>query len=178
MAPRGTFQTRDGKWIAISAGAPAVYSGLCRALEAPELESDPRFIDNQSRRQHEDALEEALREAFARFDQADLLERLVRCGAPGAPINSVAELVADPHVQARNSVVSVWDEELDCEVRMQNVIGRLSLTPGAVRHPAPALGAHNQEVLMDELGFDEHELRAAGIDVPGDAGKRREAGRT
>jgi crotonobetainyl-CoA:carnitine CoA-transferase CaiB-like acyl-CoA transferase len=163
IAPRGTFQTRDGKWIAISAGAPAVFAGLCAALAVPDAAADPRFADNQARRANEDALEAILRDAFARFDQHELLARLTAHGAAAAPIYSVADVMSDPHALARENFVAVWDEELGTAVRMQNVIGKLSATPGAVRHAGAPLAAHNREVLIGELGFGEAELAAAGI---------------
>jgi crotonobetainyl-CoA:carnitine CoA-transferase CaiB-like acyl-CoA transferase len=173
VSPRGTFETRDGKWIAISAGAPSVFAGLCRALELPGLVSDPRFADNQTRREHEDELEEALRAAFRRFDQAELLRRFEAHDAAAAPIFSVADLVADPHVRARENIVGVADEELGCELRMQGVTGRLSMTAGKVRRAGPRLGAHSRAILIDELGFTEAELERAGIlsgGVPAAAG--------
>jgi crotonobetainyl-CoA:carnitine CoA-transferase CaiB-like acyl-CoA transferase len=80
----------------------------------------------------------------------------------GAPIYDVAELLADPHIAARGSVVTVDDAELRGQLRMQNVIGALSLTPGEVRHAAPRLGADDLEVLVQELGFSETELGDEG----------------
>jgi crotonobetainyl-CoA:carnitine CoA-transferase CaiB-like acyl-CoA transferase len=61
--------------------------------------------------------------------------------------------------------VAVPDEELGGPIRMQNVVGKLSRTPGRVRHAGPKLGEHNQEILVDQLGFSPEELRAAGITV-------------
>ena len=163
VSPRGTFQTRDGKWIAISAGANSVFVALCEALGVPELATDLRFHDNQSRREHEDALEAVLRDAFARHDQAPLLDRLAQAQAAAAPIYSVADLVADPHVIARRNFIAVWDEEMSCELAMQNVIGRLSMSPGVILHAGSPVGADNEAVLLEELGFSEQELNAAGI---------------
>ena len=163
IAPRGTFQTRDGRWIAVSAGAQSIFAGLCTALGIPELADDPRFADNPSRRDNEDALEAILREAFRGFDQAELLQRLESRGAAAAPIYSVAEIVADPHASARDNFVAVWDEEFQCELRMQNVIGKLSATPGVVARPAPPLGADNRRVLVEELGLEPEALERAGI---------------
>ena len=61
--------------------------------------------------------------------------------------------------------IAVDDEELGGPIRMQNVVGRFSRTPGAVRHAGPRLGSSNREVLVDQLGFDEDELKAAGISI-------------
>ena len=165
VSPRNTFRTRDEKWIAVSAGTRAVFERLCRALDLPEVARDPRFTDNQARRVHADVLEEILQGAVSRFDQDELVRRFTEHDAPAAPVYSVAELVNDPHFVARENITRVWDEELGCEMRMQNVIGRLSATPGAITHAGPALGADNRSILIEELGFSEKDLREAGIAV-------------
>ena len=63
-----------------------------------------------------------------------------------APIYDIEQFVADPHVQARQIVVDVPDEEIG-SVAVHNVIPRLSATPGALRRPAPKLGEHTAEIL-------------------------------
>jgi crotonobetainyl-CoA:carnitine CoA-transferase CaiB-like acyl-CoA transferase len=163
VAPRGAYRTRDDKWIAISAGADAAFKGVCAALELPALVTDPRFATNQARLANWEVLDALLRPAFARLDHAPAMAILQRCGAPAAPIYNVADFVADPHVQARGDVARVWDDELDCELGMQNVVGRLSETPGRVAAAGPVLGADNRSILIDELAFGEAELRAAGL---------------
>ena len=82
-----------------------------------------------------------------------------------SPVNSVAEVLADAHVQARGNIVSLPDEELGGPLRMQNVVGHLSRTPGAIRHTGPRLGTHNRQVLVDMLGFSEDEVRAQGLEL-------------
>jgi crotonobetainyl-CoA:carnitine CoA-transferase CaiB-like acyl-CoA transferase len=78
-------------------------------------------------------------------------------------VNNVEDVLNDPHVVERDNIVSLADEELGGPLRMQNVVGKLSRTPGQIRHTGPALGAHNREVLVDLLGFSEEELAQQGI---------------
>lgn len=165
VSPRNSFRTRDGKWVAISAGSQAIFERLCRALDVAPLISDPRFADNLSRREHVDALEEALQSAFLGFDQSDILRRLEEHQAAAGPVCSVADVVADPHLRERDSIVSVADDELHCSLRMQNVVGRLSRTPGGIQHAGSPLGADNRAILAERLGFDEAELRSAGLPI-------------
>ena len=66
---------------------------------------------------------------------------------------------------SRENIVALDDPELGAPLRMQNVVGKLSRTPGAIRHTGPRLGEHNREVLVDLLGFAEAELAAQGIDL-------------
>jgi crotonobetainyl-CoA:carnitine CoA-transferase CaiB-like acyl-CoA transferase len=165
VAPRNTFRTRDGGWIALSAGAHAVFERLCTALDVPELARDPRFADNRARMENVNAIERALQEAIGRFTLAEVASRLHEFDAPGAPVYSVADMFDDPHLQARENITMVPDMELQDNIQMPNVIGKFSETPGAVRHAAPPLGSSNQDVLVDELGFTREELSAAGIKV-------------
>ena len=165
VSPRGTFETRDGKWVAISAGSASVFEGLCRALDVPELATDPRYADNQRRRENVDPLEAELSNAFKRFDQAVILSRLEEHGAAAAPIYSIADVVADPHIQARENITQVWDDETQSPLSMQNVLGKLSEAPGTIRNAGPALGADNRAILVDELAFDEQALSDAGLTV-------------
>ena len=165
ISPRNTFKTRDGKWVAISAGAHAVFQRLCKALDAPEIASDPRFADNQSRRQNADSIEEALQQVVGRFDLDALIARFEAHDAPGAPVYNVADVLQDRHFGERENIVGVKDDEVGGQLRMQNVIGKLSGTPGEISHAGPMLGKDNKVILMDELAFTEQELREAGIAI-------------
>ncbi|HTJ98249.1 MAG TPA: hypothetical protein VL522_01425, partial [Bordetella sp.] len=70
---------------------------------------------------------------------------------------------ADPHIRERGNIRAVYDDELGCELRMQDVVGKLSVSPGAIRHPGPRLGQHNREILVEKLGYGVDELARAGI---------------
>lgn len=165
VSPRNTFRTIDGGWIALSGGAHAVFQRLCTALDIPEVANDPRFSDNRKRLENADAIEQVLQEAIGKFTLAEVAARLRAHDAPGAPVYSVADMFDDPHIRARENIASVSDRELDDTIRMPNVIGKFSGSPGAVRHAAPMLGASNRDVLINELGFGEDELAAGGITV-------------
>ncbi|MNR45323.1 formyl-coenzyme A transferase [compost metagenome] len=70
----------------------------------------------------------------------------------------------DEQIKARESIVRVEDAQLG-EVGMQNVVGKLSRTPGWIEHAGPALGEHNREILIEQLGYSEAQLREFGITV-------------
>ncbi len=162
-APRNTYRTKDDKWVSISGSAQSTFERMCEALEVPELVHDPRFLDNRLRIRNAPALDEALQAAMLRFDRDDLLALFDRFDAAAAPCNSIAEIFEDPHYKARENIVAVEDGELGGPIRMQNVVGKFSRTPGGIRHAGPKLGADNRAVLVERLGFDETELRAAGL---------------
>ena len=170
-APRNIYRTKDDKWVSIGGSAQSIFVRICSALEVPHLVAEPRFINNPARLVHAAELDVELQRAIERFDLDELVERFIAHEAAISPVNSVADVFADPHMQARENIVALDDAELGGALRMQNVVGKLSRTPGAIAHTGPRLGEHNREVLMGQLGFSEAELRAAGIDT-GVAGER------
>ena len=162
-APRNTYRTRDGKWVAIAGSAQSIFERICRALERPELIVDPRFSDNRIRMENAVELDAELQRAIEGFDLDELIRRFERHEAAVAPVNNVAQIFADPHYAARQNIAAVADEELGGPLRMQNVVGNFSRTPGTIRRAGPRLGEHNREVLVEELGFSEAELKDAGL---------------
>ena len=170
-APRNIYRTRDGKFISVGGSAQSIFERLCVALEIPDLPQDPRFLTNRARLANVDALDEALQRAIERFDRDELMRRFIELEAAISPVNNVADIVNDEHVTARENIVAVHDAELGGPLRMQNVVGKLSRTPGAIRHTGPRLGEHNREILVDRLGFSEAEVAAQGIDLSQPAGQ-------
>jgi formyl-CoA transferase len=164
-APRNTYRTRDGKWVVIAGSTQAVFERICAALEVPELATDIRFAKNHVRLSNRVVLDEYLQAAVERLDFDELIRRFDAAQAAAAAVNDVAQVLRDPQVIARENVVAIPDDELGGPVRMQNVVGKLSRTPGRIRGAGPRLGADNRAVLVEKLGFSEAELRAAGIVV-------------
>lgn len=161
-APRNTYRTKDGKWVSISGSAQSTFERMCEALEVPELIGDPRFLDNRLRIRNSPALDDALQAAIEKFDRADLIALFDKFEAAVAACNNIEEIFGDPHIQARGNIVAVEDEELGGPLRMQNVVGNFSRTPGKINAAGPILGSSNRKILVDELGFDEEELKQAG----------------
>ena len=164
-APRNTYRTKDDKWVSISGSAQSTFERMCEALGVPELIGDPRFLDNRLRIQHSPALDDALQAAIEKFDRDALIELFDKFGAAVAPCNNIKEIFEDPHFQARENIVAVEDEELGGPIRMQNVVGRFSRTPGKIHHAGPILGSSNREILVEQLGFDKEELKLAGYQL-------------
>ncbi|WP_207482170.1 CaiB/BaiF CoA transferase family protein [Arenibaculum pallidiluteum] len=173
-APRNTYRTRDGRWFSMAGSAQSTFERICAALEVPALVEDSRFRDNRARLKNAAALDVELQNAIGRFDFSTLMERFVRLEAPIAPVNDVRQVVEDEHVVARENIVALEDEELGGPLRMQNIVGKLSRTPGRIRATGPRLGAHNREILVGMLGYGEERLVEAGLD-PGSAEEQERA---
>ena len=170
-APRNTFRTKDDKWVSISGSAQSTFERMCEALNVPGLINDPRFLDNRLRIQNAEALDDALQDAILEFDRDTLIGLFDEFGAAVAACNNIAEIFEDPHFLARGNIVAVHDEELNGPLKMQNVVGNFSRTPGKVKHAGPKLGEHNKDILVDMLGFDPQRLIREGYEISNSAAK-------
>lgn len=163
-APRNVYGTRDGKWLAISASTQDMTAKLLRVLGLEHLIDDPRFKTNADRLAHVDELDELIGARIRERTLEENLRLFDEVGVTGAPVYSTDQLVEDPHVKGREIIVELPDKDMG-RVPMHNVVARLSETPGAIRHPAPELGEHNEEIL-GALGLspaDVEALRSEGV---------------
>lgn len=165
IAPSNIYPAKGGAMILIAANQDTVFRRLCAAMGRPELAEHPDYATHVARGRKQAELDALIGAWTAPQDADALLALLEREGVPCGRINTAADVIADPHVQARRSVVSVADPRLG-ELVMQNVFPRLSETPGGVDTTGPALGAHTRAVLATRLGLGPAELdRLAGEGV-------------
>ncbi|MEV5538365.1 CoA transferase [Saccharopolyspora shandongensis] len=163
-APRNTYRTRDGRWLAISTSAQSIAERVMTLVGRPELAAEPWFATGAGRVAHVDELDEAVASWIARRDADEVIAAFAEAKAAIAPIYDVADIAKDPQYAALGTFVDVPDEELG-SVTVQNVPFRLSDTPGEVRWPGPPLGRHTDEVLA-EFGCTAEEideLRRTGV---------------
>ncbi|MHA3902869.1 CaiB/BaiF CoA transferase family protein [Castellaniella sp. WN] len=164
-SPRNTYQTRDGRWIGISASSQRTFERLAQALGLPELITDPRFLTNSLRCDNDVELDTIIARWFGQHDCADAMALFDRAEVVAGPVYDIRDIVKDPHYQARQNIVNVQDDDFG-SVRMQSVVPRFIETPGRVRHSGRHLGADNRAVFMETLGLSEDEfnhLRAEGV---------------
>ena len=164
-APRNTYRTRDGHWVAVSSGATSVAARVMRLVGRPELADEPWFGSARERVAHVEELDGAVQAWIAARDLDEVVAAFEEAGAALFPVYDVAQLLADPQVQARDSVTTVDDEDLG-PLRMQNVWFRLDRTPGRVRFGGRRLGQDTDAVLGQRLGYSPEEiaeLRKAGV---------------
>jgi crotonobetainyl-CoA:carnitine CoA-transferase CaiB-like acyl-CoA transferase len=164
-APRNTYQTRDGRWVAISSSSQAVAERVMQLIGHPEITEEPWFASAGQRVQHADLLDDLVGTWIATHDANHVVEEFERAGAALAEVYTVADLVADPHVRARGVLTTVDDDDLG-PLLMQNVVFRLSDNPGSIRFTGRGLGQDNEAVYRDELGVSEahiRKLRSEGV---------------
>ena len=157
-APRNTYLTADGNWVAVSTSAQSVAERVVRLVGRPELADEPWFASGATRAEHADELDEAVGAWIRQRTRAEVVEEFERADAAVAPIYDVADVLDDPQYRALESIVTVDDPELG-PLKMQNVLFRLSETPGRIRHAGPKLGEHTRDVLA-ELGVDDDRYNA------------------
>jgi crotonobetainyl-CoA:carnitine CoA-transferase CaiB-like acyl-CoA transferase len=155
-APRNTYETKDGHWVAISTSAQNIAERVMRLVGHPEYIDEPWFAKGSERAKHADELDEAVGAWISVRTQEEVVAAFEEAGAAVAPIYDIEGIMQDPQYEALNSIITVDDSELGL-TKMQNVLFRLSETPGEVRWSGPTLGEHNEEV-YGELGIGKHEL--------------------
>ncbi|MFE4176250.1 CaiB/BaiF CoA transferase family protein [Streptomyces sp. NPDC056909] len=161
-APRNTYRAADGSWLAVSTSAQSVAERVMRLVGRPELIAEPWFTTGGGRAQHADVLDEAVGGWIARHTRAEAMAAFERAEAAIAPVYDIRDVMTDPQYRALDSVTEVPDPELGT-LRMQNVLFRLSETPGAIRWAGRPHGADTDTVLA-ELGLSASEIGALRAD--------------
>ena len=156
-APRSLYRTADGRWLGLSATSQATFENLVSAMELPHLVQDPRFMDNAARLQNVEGLNQALQDWLGRRPLSEIMEQLVPAGGVVGPVYDSAQIMEDPHYQAREDIVEIDDPQLG-HTKMIGVVPKFSETPGSVEHAGPTLGEHNSQIYSSWLGLSEQDL--------------------
>jgi crotonobetainyl-CoA:carnitine CoA-transferase CaiB-like acyl-CoA transferase len=155
MVPWQAFETSDG-YVVVAARDEKFWRNLCDAIDRPDLKDDPRTVDNAARVRNRDFVVPVLEEVFLTRTQADWVRILDEYDIPSAPVNDFAGVLTDPQVEARGMVRS-YDHP---------TLGEIRYTPSPVKfsdwempaNPAPMLGQHTVEVLMQCVGLSSDEV--------------------
>ena len=164
-APRNAYRTADDHWIAISSASPTIAKRVFRAIDRPELAEDPRYVDPVSRQERALEVDELVEKWVAERTLDEAMARFEAMEVTAAPVYDAEQLLADEHLQARGSYLTVDDPDLG-PMRVQAPVAQLTETPGQVAHLGRALGADNDDVFGGLLGLDAArlaELRSKGV---------------
>jgi len=135
--PRGTYKCSDGVWVALSASAESVAK---RLIETVGGGGDPRFTSFQARFENREALEELTSNWIGSRTSKEVIETIEAADAAIAPVYNMQQVIEDPHFIARESFTKVDG------ILMQNLVARLSKTPGKIISVGPKLGEHTEEI--------------------------------
>ncbi len=166
VAPSNVYPTSDGQLILIAANQDSVFKRLAVLMDDPELAAEgSRYADHSGRGQHQQELDDLIGVWTAKHDADELLALLHEGGVPAGRIYKAADMLSDPHFIAREAIVRVADPKFG-DLAMQNVVPKLSATPGSIRWTGPELGQHNDEVYGELLGLSADaraRLASAGV---------------
>ena len=156
-APRNLYRTGDEKWIGLSATSQNTFENLAQAMGMPELADNPKFKDNAARLENREALNEELGAWLGQRHLRETMEQLIPAGGVVGPVYDAAQILADPHYQARDDIIEIDDPELG-HTKMLGVVPKFSKTPGEVKHAGPTLGEHNNLIYRTWLDMNESQV--------------------
>jgi len=156
-APRNTYRTRDGHWVAISTNSPAIVKRVMTLCGGKVAAEDPRFQTPQDRVAHIDEVDGIVASWIGRHDLQVVLEEFEKAEAAIGPAYDIGQIFQDPQYQARGNIIEVLDDDLG-PIKMTSAFPLMSETPAKIRHAGPRKGEHNREILVGELGLSEQEL--------------------
>ncbi len=158
VVPYTTYPSADGM-VAVAVGNDAQFVKFAQAVGCPEWADDSRFVQNRDRVANRDALDALIAGRLKTREAGVWIETLKAAGVPCGRINSVKQAFDDPQTAARNMIETVEHPAIGA----LKVIGtpfKFSATPTSVRRAPPTLGQHTDEILRDELGYDDRKIVA------------------
>jgi len=169
IVPYECFRVRDG-FVNIGVTNQKQWVSFCTELEISELIADPRFASTDSRLIHYSELKPILDRVLAEFTRPEVLRKMAKAAIPAGPVNTVAEVLEDPQIDAREMIQHLTHPEYG-PIRVLGLPVKLSETPGIVEGAPPIFGEHNRSVLTT-LGYTENAI--ADLEKDGTLVSRRE----
>ena len=156
-APRNVYRTSDERWVAISTSAQSVAERVMRLVGHPEVIAEPWFASGEERARHADELDAMVGEWIAQRPFNEVVAAFEEAQAAVAPIYDIRQITEDPQFRALGSIATIDDPELG-PLKMQNVMFRLSETPGEIHWAGRRVGEDNEAVYRELLGLDRKRL--------------------
>ena len=155
--PHGHFPTGDGKFLSIACTTDKMFERLTQAMVRPDLWEN--FGDQQTRLAARVTVIDEVTQWTTSMSRDEVMAACVAAEVPSGPINSIADIFADPHFRARDDLLAVNVPGIG-EVTVPGVYPKLSATPGSVDSLGPELGNANEEVYGGQLGLSADDMAA------------------
>ena len=164
IVPTNTYRTKDAKFVVIGGNGDSIFKRLMETVGRKDLADDPALAVNAGRVKREQELDEVLASWCAAHTREFILKAMEGARVPAGPIYNAADMMADPHFQARGlfEKVEINGKPLDIPA----MLPKLSRTPGSTEWPGGDIGSHNHDVFGKMLGLGEQEmaeLKAKGV---------------
>jgi crotonobetainyl-CoA:carnitine CoA-transferase CaiB-like acyl-CoA transferase len=164
VVPHGHWQTSEGRWVAIACTSDKIFARLAGAMGKPELCAPDQLATTAQRRARRAEVNGLVEDWAAGMTMEQLGAACDAAEVPWGPINSIADIFADPQFAARENILRIMDERVG-ELALPAPVPRLTGTPATLRHAGRAHGADTQAILHDWLGMlatDIEDLRRTG----------------
>ena len=156
-SPRNTYLTRDGKWLAVSTSAQSIAERVLTLVGHPEVIAEPWFKSGSTRADHSDLLDKYVGDWIQSRDSSEVIKAFEDAEAAVAPIYDIRDILTDPQFIALKTILDVNDPQLGT-IKMQNVIYRMSSTPGEIKWTGRPKGADTREILEFDLKLSKEQI--------------------
>ena len=163
VVPHSHYQSSDGKWLALACSTDKMFARLAAVMQRPDLLASDRFASMAQRVAARAEVNGIVADWIGGLSRDEVLRRCLDGEVPIGPLNSIADIFADPQFQARGNLLHVQDPRVG-EVVIPNVVPRLSATPGRFVSLGPDLGQHNDEIYRGRLGISAEEFETLHAD--------------
>ena len=156
-APSNMYRTEDGAWVTIVGSSEATFRRLCAAMERPDLPADPRFATSGARIANVADIDGMVATWCSAQSLASLSAALEQNSVPFSKVYDIADILADPHFQAREAWIRLPDPDLG-SVPAPCVVPRFGGLAAPIPRSGPAVGEHNTQIYR-ALGVSQSEQR-------------------
>ena len=157
-APRNTYLTKDSKWVAISTSAQSIAERVMRLVGHPEVIAETWFDAGSTRAEHADLLDSYVAPWIQERTASEVIRIFEEAEAAVALIYDISDIMTDPQFQALETITTVDDPELG-PIKMQNILYRMSQTPGKISWTGRKIGEDTESILKSELNYTDKKFQ-------------------
>lgn len=157
IVPTNTHRCKDGKFVIIGANSDQIFGRLAKAMGRTDMASDDRYADNTGRVEHQAYIYKVIDDWCASLTLEEALDKLKEANCPAGPIYDAADMLRDPHFNARGMFEDI-ETPTGLKFKIPAMVPKLSETPGGTEWCGPQVGAHNRQVLVEYLGMTAEDI--------------------
>lgn len=161
VVPRNNYRTKDNRWVTMSGASQKPFERLMDCLGHPEMKEDPRFKTNEERikEPNRKIINHVIQDWIGQMDLEEVIETCERLGITIGPIANMQDIAENRHYKERDSILEIDDPLTGTRLKLPNIPFRLLDTPSRIRFPGLPLGAANEVIYRDLLGWSEEKIR-------------------